>query len=45
MPESGLSFLMGDLNNDANVRDEGFDYVKSNGFYDTYELAKEKMME
>lgn len=42
VPESGLSFLMGDLNNDANMRDEGFDYVKSNGFYDTYELAKEK---
>ncbi|MCM3719582.1 endonuclease/exonuclease/phosphatase family protein [Fictibacillus phosphorivorans] len=42
VPESGISFLMGDLNNDANVRGEGFDYVKSNGFYDTYELAKEK---
>jgi maltose 6'-phosphate phosphatase len=42
VPSEGLSFLMGDLNNDANVRDEGFDYVKANGFYDTYEMAAEK---
>jgi maltose 6'-phosphate phosphatase len=42
VPGSGLSFLMGDLNNDANVRDEGFDYVKENGFYDTYEMADVK---
>jgi maltose 6'-phosphate phosphatase len=42
VPKSGLTFLMGDLNNDANVKDEGFDYVKSNGFYDTYEMADEK---
>jgi maltose 6'-phosphate phosphatase len=42
VPENGLSFLMGDLNNDANVRDEGFDYVKANGFYDTYEMADVK---
>ncbi len=42
IPEEGLSFLMGDLNNDANVRGEGFDYVKEKGFYDTYELALEK---
>ena len=42
IPAEGLSFIMGDLNNDANVRDEGFDYVKSKGLYDTYELASEK---
>ncbi|WNB92191.1 endonuclease/exonuclease/phosphatase family protein [Bacillus sp. NEB1478] len=42
VPEDGLSFLMGDLNNDANVRGEGFDYVKVNGFSDTYEMAEEK---
>lgn len=42
IPVEGLSFIMGDLNNDANVRNEGFDYVKSKGFYDTYELASEK---
>jgi maltose 6'-phosphate phosphatase len=35
-------FLMGDFNNDANVKDEGYDYLLSQGLYDTYQLAKEK---
>lgn len=42
IPEEGLSFIMGDLNNDANVCGEGFHYVKEKGLYDTYELAREK---
>lgn len=35
-------FLMGDFNNDANTRGEGYDYLIDNGLYDTYHLAKEK---
>ncbi|WP_243291425.1 endonuclease/exonuclease/phosphatase family protein [Bacillus sp. FJAT-47783] len=35
-------FLMGDFNNDANSRNEGYDYLVKSGLYDTYELAKEK---
>ncbi|MCM3006647.1 endonuclease/exonuclease/phosphatase family protein [Priestia koreensis] len=37
-----LSFLMGDFNNNAFIRDEGFDYLKSQGLHDTYLLASEK---
>lgn len=36
------TFVMGDLNNDALVREEGYDYVLSTGFYDTYDLAEKK---
>ncbi|QPC47797.1 endonuclease/exonuclease/phosphatase family protein [Mangrovibacillus cuniculi] len=36
------TFVMGDLNNDALVRAEGYDYVLSDGFYDTYILAEKK---
>jgi maltose 6'-phosphate phosphatase len=35
-------FLMGDFNNDAHIRGEGYDYMMSRGLYDTYVLAKEK---
>lgn len=35
-------FLMGDFNNPAEIRDEGYDYMLSKGLYDTYELAAEK---
>lgn len=35
-------FLLGDFNNDANTRDEGYDYIVSKGLYDTYHLALEK---
>ena len=35
-------FLMGDFNNSADIRDEGYDYLLSNGLYDTYKLAEDK---
>lgn len=34
--------LMGDFNNEASVRREGYDYILENGFYDSYHLAKKK---
>ena len=37
-----LSFLMGDFNNNAHIRNEGYDYLISKGLEDTYVLAKEK---
>lgn len=35
-------FLMGDLNNVAEVRGEGYDYLLEKGLYDTYTLAQDK---
>lgn len=35
-------WLMGDFNNPADIRGEGYDYILSAGWYDTYELAKNK---
>jgi len=35
-------FLMGDFNNDANKRKEGYDYVMKQNLYDTYYLADQK---
>ncbi|OIJ18091.1 endonuclease [Anaerobacillus alkalidiazotrophicus] len=35
-------FLLGDFNSDASVEDEGYDYMLANGYYDTFDLAKEK---
>lgn len=35
-------FLMGDFNSDAGVRNEGYDYVKNLGWFDTYHLAEMK---
>ncbi|MED4227278.1 endonuclease/exonuclease/phosphatase family protein [Neobacillus cucumis] len=35
-------FLMGDFNNDAALKGEGYEYLLSHGLYDTYHLAKEK---
>ncbi|WP_338778970.1 endonuclease/exonuclease/phosphatase family protein [Metabacillus sp. FJAT-52054] len=35
-------FLMGDFNNNAHIEGEGYDYLKSQGLLDTYELAEEK---
>lgn len=35
-------FLMGDFNNSAALRGEGYDYLISHGLYDTYELAHKK---
>lgn len=37
-----LSFLMGDFNNNANLRNEGYDYLMGHQLVDTYTLAKEK---
>lgn len=36
------SFVMGDFNNDAFIRGEGYDYLLSKGLIDTYNLAIEK---
>ncbi|MGR3762795.1 endonuclease/exonuclease/phosphatase family protein [Rossellomorea sp. NS-SX7] len=33
------AFLMGDFNNNAHVRGEGYDYLLSKGLFDTYDLA------
>ncbi|MBQ6531036.1 MAG: endonuclease, partial [Clostridia bacterium] len=35
-------WLMGDFNSRADVRNEGYDLVTNDGFYDTYLLAAEK---
>lgn len=35
-------FLMGDFNNPSQLKGEGYDYVISSGWYDTYTLAKTK---
>lgn len=35
-------FLMGDFNNHAGLKDEGYEYLMGNGLYDIYNLAKEK---
>ncbi|TWE04958.1 maltose 6'-phosphate phosphatase [Neobacillus bataviensis] len=35
-------FLMGDFNNDASLKGEGYEYLLSHGLYDTYNLAEEK---
>lgn len=40
--EGRLAFLMGDFNNNANVRDEGYDYMLSKGWRDTYTQATKK---
>lgn len=37
-----LNILMGDFNNDANEREEGYDYLINKGFIDTYTVAKIK---
>ncbi|WP_335869884.1 hypothetical protein [Bacillus sp. 2205SS5-2] len=33
-------FFMGDFNNNAFVRDEGYDFLLSKGLFDTYNLAE-----
>ncbi|OAS83199.1 MULTISPECIES: endonuclease/exonuclease/phosphatase family protein [Metabacillus] len=38
----GTFYLMGDFNNSASVKAEGYDYLLSKGLYDTYELAIDK---
>ncbi|MPQ44012.1 endonuclease/exonuclease/phosphatase family protein [Clostridium tarantellae] len=37
-----LSFFMGDFNNSATVREEGYDYLLSKELLDTYNLAENK---
>ena len=37
-----LSLIMGDFNNSATVKGEGYEYIVENGFLDTYNLAKIK---
>lgn len=39
---SRRTFLLGDFNNNANVRNEGYDFLKSLGWIDTYDLALNK---
>ncbi|MCR1952947.1 MULTISPECIES: endonuclease/exonuclease/phosphatase family protein [unclassified Clostridium] len=39
---NGLSFIMGDFNNDARIRNQGYDYLLSKGLIDTYGIALEK---
>lgn len=36
------SFFMGDFNNNAFIKNEGYDFLKSNGLIDTYNLAEFK---
>ncbi|KHF40883.1 endonuclease/exonuclease/phosphatase family protein [Halalkalibacter okhensis] len=35
-------FLMGDFNNDASSKGEGYDYLLGKGLFDTYQLAEDK---
>ncbi|WP_121639233.1 endonuclease/exonuclease/phosphatase family protein [Virgibacillus sp. Bac330] len=42
VPKDRLHFLVGDFNNEASLENEGYDYVQHVGYYDTYQLAKEK---
>ncbi len=36
------AFLMGDFNNSASIKNEGYDYLIKKGLYDTYALAEKK---
>ncbi len=42
LPTQKTVWLMGDFNNPAEVRHEGYDLIASSGFYDSYRLAKAK---
>lgn len=37
-----LHFIMGDFNTPSGIRGEGYDYVKTSGWLDTFELAERK---
>ncbi|MGL6106472.1 MAG: hypothetical protein ACRC03_10185 [Romboutsia sp.] len=37
-----LAIIMGDFNNNAKVRNEGYDYLLNHRMIDTYNLAKNK---
>ncbi len=45
LPCSNALWLMGDFNQPAEVRGEGYDLVRGSGFYDAYELAQKKLGE
>lgn len=40
--KDGLFFLLGDFNNNALLKGEGYEHLMSHGLYDTYSLANEK---
>ncbi len=42
LSQKGRIWLMGDFNNPAQIREEGYDLIASSGFYDSYVLAKTK---
>lgn len=42
--EDRVSLLLGDFNNNANLRGEGYDYILGHGLVDTYTLAEDKDM-
>lgn len=42
LSQAHLNIVMGDFNNDANVRDEGYDYLLSKSLIDTYTVAEVK---
>ena len=42
IPNEKVSFLLGDFNSEASMKDEGYSYIVNNGWYDTYVEANEK---
>ena len=42
LSKKNRSFMMGDFNNNANIKGEGYSYIKELGWLDTYELAQVK---
>lgn len=42
MNTSEYHFMMGDFNSPSGIRGEGYDYIKASGWFDTWELAKNK---
>jgi len=44
MDPKRLNILLGDFNNNANIRGEGYDHLMAQGLWDTYTLAEQKDM-
>ncbi len=42
LPHDGRVWLMGDFNSPAGVRDEGYDMIENDGWYDSFRLAEKK---
>lgn len=42
IPKDRLAFIMGDFNNNANKRGQGYDYMCAKGWIDTYIVADQK---